>query len=74
MTLERGRGGLAAHSARGNDAMDRTATIAGHNGVLDDNPVIAPCLKAPILGVPSVRALFETTYLAGLRKAAMPEE
>jgi hypothetical protein len=30
--------------------------------------VIAPCLKAPILGVPSVRALFETTYLAGLRK------
>ena len=27
-----------------------------------------------ILGVPKIRALFETTYLAGLRKAGMPEE
>jgi hypothetical protein len=25
-------------------------------------------------GVPQVRALFETTYFAGLRKAGMPEE
>jgi predicted Zn-dependent protease len=25
-------------------------------------------------GVPKVRALFETTYFAGLRKAGMPEE
>jgi hypothetical protein len=25
-------------------------------------------------GVPKIRALFETTYLAGLRKAGMPEE
>jgi hypothetical protein len=25
-------------------------------------------------GVPVVRALYETTYLAGLRKAGMPEE
>jgi hypothetical protein len=25
-------------------------------------------------GVPKVRALFETTYLTGLRKAGMPEE
>jgi tetratricopeptide (TPR) repeat protein len=34
---------------------------------------IAP-LKAGYLGVPKVRALFEATYLAGLRKAGMPEE
>jgi tetratricopeptide (TPR) repeat protein len=27
-----------------------------------------------ILGVPKVRALFEATYFAGLRKAGMPEE
>jgi hypothetical protein len=25
-------------------------------------------------GVPKVRALFEATYLAGLRKAGLPEE
>jgi hypothetical protein len=25
-------------------------------------------------GVPKIRALFETTYFAGLRKAGMPEE
>jgi hypothetical protein len=25
-------------------------------------------------GVPKVRALFETTYFAGLRKAGVPEE
>jgi hypothetical protein len=32
-------------------------------------------LKAAMdLGVPKVRALFEATYLAGLRKAGMPEE
>ena len=28
----------------------------------------------PWLGVPKTRALFETTYFAGLRKAGMPEE
>jgi hypothetical protein len=26
------------------------------------------------LGDPKIRALFETTYFAGLRKAGMPEE
>jgi hypothetical protein len=29
---------------------------------------------AEYFGVPKIRALFETTYLAGLRKAGMPEE
>jgi hypothetical protein len=33
------------------------------------------CLKAAqYFGVPKVRALFEATYFAGLRKAGMPEE
>jgi adenylate cyclase len=40
---------------------DRYSSIARLKAVLD-------------LGVPSVRALFETTYLAGLRKAGMPEQ
>jgi adenylate cyclase len=31
-------------------------------------------LKAGYLGVPKIRALFEATYLAGLRKAGVPEE
>ena len=31
-------------------------------------------LRSEYLGVPKVRALFEATYLAGLRKAGMPEE
>jgi hypothetical protein len=29
---------------------------------------------AETFGVPKVRALFEATYIAGLRKAGLPEE
>jgi adenylate cyclase len=35
---------------------------------------IAHLKAAAYYGVPKVRALFETTYFAGLRKAGMPEE
>jgi adenylate cyclase len=35
---------------------------------------IARLKAAQYIGVPSVRALYEATYLAGLRKAGMPEE
>ena len=31
-------------------------------------------LKAGYFGVPKIRALFEATYFAGLRKAGVPEE
>ena len=31
-------------------------------------------MKARYWGVPKIRALFEATYFAGLRKAGMPEE
>jgi hypothetical protein len=36
----------------------------------------APLNRGPDIdwGVPKVRALYETTYIAGLRKAGMPEE
>jgi adenylate cyclase len=37
-------------------------------------PSIARLKAVEDFGVPKVRALFETTYLAGLRKAGMPEE
>ena len=35
---------------------------------------IARMLATGSYGVPKIRALFETTYLAGLRKAGVPEE
>jgi tetratricopeptide (TPR) repeat protein len=35
---------------------------------------IANLKAAQYFGVPAVRALFEATYLVGLRKAGMPEE
>jgi adenylate cyclase len=43
--------------------------------VSDDRFSSIACLKAfPYFGVPKIRALFEATYFAGLRKAGMPEE
>jgi len=40
----------------------------------DRYSTIARQLKTVYFGVPKIRALFEATYLAGLRKAGMPEE
>lgn len=48
-------------------------TEARKLGGNDRYPSIAH-LKAEYLGVPKIRALFEATYLAGLRKAGMPEK
>jgi hypothetical protein len=43
--------------------------------VSDDRYSSLAHLKASgYFGVPTIRALFETTYFAGLRKAGMPEE
>jgi TolB-like protein/class 3 adenylate cyclase/Flp pilus assembly protein TadD len=60
------KGDLAGASAELNEARrlsgdDRLSSIARLETVTD-------------FGVPVVRALYETTYLAGLRKAGMPEE
>jgi hypothetical protein len=33
-----------------------------------------PLGRRPISGVAKIRALFETTFFAGLRKAGIPEE
>jgi hypothetical protein len=35
---------------------------------------IAHLMSEGLWGVPKIRALFEATYFAGLRKAGMPEE
>jgi len=40
----------------------------------DDRYSTIAHLKAGYLGVPKIRALFEATYLVGLRKAGIPEE
>jgi len=44
--------------------------------VADDRYSSIARLKAVVgyWGVPKIRALFEATYFAGLRKAGMPEE
>jgi len=41
----------------------------------DDRYSSIAALKASVdFGVPKIRALYEATYFAGLRKAGMPEE
>ena len=55
------RGAKELAEARRFSADDRYASIARLNAL-------------GYFGVPKVRALFETTYFAGLRKAGMPEE
>jgi TolB-like protein/Tfp pilus assembly protein PilF len=57
--LDRAAAELAEAHKLGSD--DRYSSIARLKAIAD-------------FGVPTVRALFETTYLAGLRKAGMPEE
>jgi TolB-like protein/tetratricopeptide (TPR) repeat protein len=60
-----------------NGDLDRAAAELAEARSLsrDDRYSSVSCLKAAQnFGVPKVRALFENTYLAGLRKAGMPEE
>jgi hypothetical protein len=61
LKLETARGTAELAEARRLNSDDRYSSIAA--------------LKASVdFGVPEVRALFEATYFAGLRKAGMPEE
>jgi hypothetical protein len=66
----------AAYALRG-DAEAAAADLAeARRLTLDDRYSSIARLKADggPSGVPKVRALFEETYVAGLRKAGMPEE
>jgi hypothetical protein len=57
--------------------MDRAATELAEARRLNSDgrySSIARLKAAGYFGVPKVRALFETTFFDGLRKAGMPEE
>ena len=60
-----------------NGAAERAAAEFAEAGRLDPGDrlsSIARLKAAEYFGVPKIRALFETSYLAGLRLAGMPEE
>jgi adenylate cyclase len=65
----------SAYALKGN--LDRAATELAEARRLNSDgrySSIARLKAAGYFGVPKVRALFETTFFAGLRKAGMPEE
>jgi hypothetical protein len=69
------RGRLASAYALKGETKRAMAELAEARGLAGDVfSSIAHLKAAQTWGVPEVRALFEATYFAGLRKAGMPEE
>jgi TolB-like protein/class 3 adenylate cyclase len=65
----------SAYGLKGETERAATELAETRRLVSDDRSSSIARLKAVgYFGVPKVRALFETTYFAGLRKAGMPEE
>jgi adenylate cyclase len=65
----------AAYALKGETEPAATSLAEGRRLSADNRYSSIAALKATLdLGVPKVRALFEATYFAGLRKAGMPEE
>jgi len=67
---------LAAAYALKGDSEHAIAELAQTRRLCSDDRYssIARLRAARYLGIPKIRALFEATYLVGLRKAGMPEE
>jgi hypothetical protein len=66
----------AAYALRG-DAERASAALAEARKLSKLNDLYSSIARLKASGyfaVPKIRALFETTYFAGLRKAGMPEE
>ena len=65
----------SAYALRG-DIERATAELAEARRLVGDNrySTIAALQAVEFWGVPEIRALYEATYFAGLRKAGMPEE
>ncbi len=63
-------------SAVGKDHLRRKITVCAAIDGLDGRPPLDPATLGATDRVvaPAIRMLFETTYLAGLRRARMPEE
>jgi hypothetical protein len=70
------RAALASAYALKGETERAAAELAEARKLSGDNRFssVARLKAAQYFGVPKVRALFETTYFAGLRKAEMPEE
>ena len=68
--------GVAAQPVERKLAAIFAADIAGYSRLMahDEVGTLARLKAVSDLGVPNVRASYEATYLAGLRKAGMPEE
>jgi adenylate cyclase len=65
----------AAHALRGETDRAAAELAAARRLVADDRySSIARFRALGYFGVPKIRALYEATYFAGLRKAGMPEE
>jgi hypothetical protein len=65
----------SAYALKGETARGATELAEARRLASDDRYSSLARLKAVgYFGVPKIRALFEATYFAGLRKAGMPEE
>jgi tetratricopeptide (TPR) repeat protein len=64
---------ISAYALKG-DTERASAQLAEARRLRGDNFSIARLKATEYFGAPSFRTLFETTYLAGLRKAGVPEE
>jgi hypothetical protein len=62
--------GLKAETERAAAELAEARRLSGEGSF----PSIARLAGTGYFGVPKIRALFEATYFAGLRKAGMPEE
>jgi Flp pilus assembly protein TadD len=62
--------GLKGETERAAAELAEARSLSGD----DRHSSIARLQAARYWGVPKIRALFEATYFAGLRKAGMPEE
>jgi hypothetical protein len=83
--LEKGRGGMpavpifhtrlaAAYALRGDSERAAAELAEARRLNRDLYSSIAHVKAGGYFGVPKIRALYEATYFAGLRKAGMPEE
>jgi len=70
------RAQLASAYALSGDISRAAAELAEARRLSRDDSFssVARLLAVRYSGVPKIRALFEATYIAGLRKAGMPEE
>jgi TolB-like protein/DNA-binding winged helix-turn-helix (wHTH) protein len=65
---------ISAYALRGDTERAAAELVEARRLISDRHPSISRVKAIHDFGVPKIRALFETTYLAGLRKAGVPED